>query len=813
MANSSAIFQRLHTWGATDIVSSVDINNEFNNILTNFTPAMMGGYSINVTQMQVQTSPGGIGSESLAAALSGEIERLRFQLAAIQGTTYWYQTPAASLATLNSALGANAISNRVSSGVAATTGQPAFLIPDGTTNKVTLSTSTAFVYAIQGIQYTISSNVTLAGLATAGVSAAGTVCVVSDTSITAGQSWTQYIGENGSAITIGTTGTTINSLVGKVAGFKNLTSSEYFIARIASNTTLMDCYRGYFQTGASSFATRANVTNGDQLRLMQLTWIYATTAGGLNAVSTNPSYSGTAPSTPANGDYWYDLANSVWKTHNGSSWVIANATLIGVTIQDDTKTVGSRGLDFFGTYNSTNTIELFDSPNDTAFSARSRYLGSQISVYGTSVNANKNYFGWTASGTGLIDSTTLTTGNVYYFYISSSGNTYTSSIAPYNRNQDLLGYYHPSSPYRCVGFGLCSTSGSQTFSDIESFYVSQQNASTSSVTAANSNLLVPYTLYTKENVVLCNASGGAFTQTLPHPSQWKGQRISYFKTDSSVNAVTVQSFGLSVLTTTANISQGQTTVLSMAASAGLSAGIAYLISGAGIPWGTTATWASGTTATLSQSAYFTTTGTNVTFAQPAVGNGILVGTATTVGQFNLILSTQGEGVELYSDGTNVTMMSHPIPSQETYVNGLSVTSSGAGAVKGAAVYDNFYWQRDKSYAVWRYEGKLAAGTTGVGDYQWALPSPINSIDASKTQFLATAFGATYPNGLTSFIGTGIANNAAGAAIYQMYIFTMSATQFKSVLIGVGCWSASAMPLGNAQAFNITARHPVTNWWG
>lgn len=62
------------------------------------TPQNTDDYSSNLAQMQATTDPGELASESLATALFGEIERLRFAIKDLK-TTYdstlaqWYQTP------------------------------------------------------------------------------------------------------------------------------------------------------------------------------------------------------------------------------------------------------------------------------------------------------------------------------------------------------------------------------------------------------------------------------------------------------------------------------------------------------------------------------------------------------------------------------------------------------------------------------------------------------------------------------------------------------------------------------------------------
>jgi hypothetical protein len=92
------LFQRITNWLHLQALTDSDINNEFNNIIQNFIPQKMDDYSANVTQMQTQTSPGDLGSESLATSLAGELERIRYMLKSITGKAYWYQPPGRSLA-------------------------------------------------------------------------------------------------------------------------------------------------------------------------------------------------------------------------------------------------------------------------------------------------------------------------------------------------------------------------------------------------------------------------------------------------------------------------------------------------------------------------------------------------------------------------------------------------------------------------------------------------------------------------------------------------------------------------------------------
>lgn len=80
-----------HTTRANGTVLTATIyNGDHQNHIDNGVPAQLDDYSVNVGQMQTQTSPGGVGTESLPTSLSGELERLRFVIAQMKGTSFWY---------------------------------------------------------------------------------------------------------------------------------------------------------------------------------------------------------------------------------------------------------------------------------------------------------------------------------------------------------------------------------------------------------------------------------------------------------------------------------------------------------------------------------------------------------------------------------------------------------------------------------------------------------------------------------------------------------------------------------------------------
>lgn len=95
-----ATFSRLKTWAA-EILTYSDLNAEFDNILTNLTPAGIDDESTNAAAMQTTADPYPAASPSLATSLQGELQRIRYLIAQITGKTYWYIDPDTTIAALN----------------------------------------------------------------------------------------------------------------------------------------------------------------------------------------------------------------------------------------------------------------------------------------------------------------------------------------------------------------------------------------------------------------------------------------------------------------------------------------------------------------------------------------------------------------------------------------------------------------------------------------------------------------------------------------------------------------------------------------
>lgn len=89
-----AVFTRVKTWVSNEVLTASDLNSEFNNLLNNTIPASIEDYSADVSTMQTTADPGGVGTESLATTLAGELARIRYAIKRIAGGAQWYVAPA-----------------------------------------------------------------------------------------------------------------------------------------------------------------------------------------------------------------------------------------------------------------------------------------------------------------------------------------------------------------------------------------------------------------------------------------------------------------------------------------------------------------------------------------------------------------------------------------------------------------------------------------------------------------------------------------------------------------------------------------------
>lgn len=168
----------------------------------------------------------------------------------------------------------------------------------------------------------------------------------------------------------------------------------------------------------------------------------------VDSTTTCPSYSVSAPTAPATGDYWWDTANKTWKRYSGASWESLGRLYLGMAVCDATDCLWTEPADFNLAWNGLITEASLYGQLDAVY-----YLGGgvfKISVAGQMVEIN-GAAGNTITFANIESGYAETASTWYYIYISSTGIITVSPIAPRKKDQ-RLGWYHPREYWRCIGF-------------------------------------------------------------------------------------------------------------------------------------------------------------------------------------------------------------------------------------------------------------------------------------------------------------------------------------------------------------------------
>lgn len=444
----AATFSRLKNW-VKEKLTYADLNAEIDNILTNFTPAGMDDFSANEAQMQQQTSPGTPGNPDLAESLGEEIERIRQVLADIKGETYWYSSADTNLQEVANALGGGLPTTRISSGKSRSgSSQLVALVPNGSAATVTLEgASTSFIAVIDGVQLTISSDVNLTGLQTAPSS--NNTALVDYVGAFGDNDFTKTLGENNSVIPVDTVGSEITSLANDMAAYSitNGTDTEYFLGRYNTSGYIEDCWRGFAFDSSDNPVPSIGFSDNDTITLLKAAWIFLKNDSTLKVVYNEPTVSKDEPSSPAIGDYWFDIENKTWKLFDSASWVSADAVSIGVAILDNTNCVAARTWDQF-----VNTQEFngnFGLTYMSSTQAKCTKIGHILNIFGSTVRFYNDAPVWDMA-TDLDSGITESSLSTYFLYLNENGDEIISDAEP-RYFADRKGWYHRHQTWQCFG--------------------------------------------------------------------------------------------------------------------------------------------------------------------------------------------------------------------------------------------------------------------------------------------------------------------------------------------------------------------------
>lgn len=190
------------------------------------------------------------------------------------------------------------------------------------------------------------------------------------------------------------------------------------------------------------------------------------------------------------------------------------------------------------------------------------------------------------------------------------------------------------------------------------------------------------------------------------------------------------------------------------------------------------------------------------------------------------LYTNGEVLEIESDGANWQIKNHFAQTDWIDAGVITISATGGGVVKGTTTRDKFLWKRSSNQIFWRYEFvQTVAGTAGTAAYLFTVPtgltmaSTILTTSSSITTTVATVIG--YGKVANTADGAGSQMKDAQAIPYsttQFYIAALntvaSADGFTQRIVGGSATGlvVNAFALSNTNAvYLFTGSYPVSGW--
>lgn len=340
------------------------------------------------------------------------------------------------------------LQNIVKSGKTRSTSDLAdFIRASGSSNSATIQgASTNLVMAINGSVVTVDSDIVISPLTVAS-SGPNDTCVINDSSLS-DQLSTKYLGDDDSHITVDNMGSSISAKIGSYVCLKR--STEYMLAYVESTTILSNIKRGFFFNSSGNPIVRETLANNDTLYLQSLGWVFIEdNATTFDVTYNSPIYSATQPSSPALGDYWFDLDAKLWKRYDGTVFEIINRILIGLVVMDTSNCVASRSVDFDLNYSDLNSIAFKTTPFSSNL-VKSEESNNVISVNGNTLEIFNDKVTFNTS-TDFDSGVTEAASTSYYMYITQDGESVISDEKPYSFDAKLQGQYHPYQSWRFVG--------------------------------------------------------------------------------------------------------------------------------------------------------------------------------------------------------------------------------------------------------------------------------------------------------------------------------------------------------------------------
>ncbi len=456
----AGLWSRIKTWITDEEITAADLNAEFDNIKTNLNADTLDDISENIPAMQQVFDPGDVGTENQPTTLEEEIQSLRSMIKKVTGESVWYVPPGSSLSTLASSIGLVTPNNRLVSGHLDSDNQPMALQADNSTLDLKIEADpTNLVFAVEGSEYTKSSDDTITVATGPDITAAANQAQFADTVITDDAN-SKILGEDKpSIIYLDTVGATFASQKDKLCAFTTTHATdgvEYFLGILRQDTTSSEyyiekCLRGFFYDSTLvGQRVRLDESANQVIAYLTLSYNFIKSDGTFITTINEPFVSSSTPTALAVNDMWFDTVNDLWKVWNGSIWADSGATFLGFSAQKQGACVAARIQHYYKAFDSMCNIAFEKQSYETNSTIlQSTTIGAEININGTKVNYWSKVLQWNSATD--MDTGSIAASSKYYLYLDDSFEPIISLIKPFDRQMDMKGFYHPWKPWRCIG--------------------------------------------------------------------------------------------------------------------------------------------------------------------------------------------------------------------------------------------------------------------------------------------------------------------------------------------------------------------------
>lgn len=182
--------------------------------------------------------------------------------------------------------------------------------------------------------------------------------------------------------------------------------------------------------------------------------------------------------------------------------------------------------------------------------------------------------------------------------------------------------------------------------------------------------------------------------------------------------------------------------------------------------------------------------------------------SVTISGASSSVDTNGEEVEIYSNGSSWAILSRSIPS--TWVSySLSISGTTTNPTKGTTTQDTAFWRRVGDSMEMRYDyAQTVAGSDGSGTYLFSIPAGL-TIDTAKIGAVNTICSAVVGDGLVAYSTVIYQTNVAVYDTGNVFLPSATAVNGTQTLFG-----SATGGLANATVqYSFVAKVPISGWNG